>query len=246
MQELSLQEFIEKQFLSIPLKPQNMTYYSVRTSIRDRVRAETRSFYGAVLDVGCGMMPYRSTILSVDAVTEYVGVDLENSLYSESVKPDLVWDGKTLPVKDNRFDCIMATEILEHLSSPDQFLREIYRVLKPNGIFFATVPFIWNLHELPHDEFRYTPISLERLLTAAGFSEVTIKPLGGWNMAMAQMTGLWLGFAPMNRLVRVLLKLVFFPFYVCLVKTDRLVDRFNGTDGSMFNGLSATATRSAE
>jgi hypothetical protein len=97
------------------------------------------------------------------------------------------------------------------------------------------------LHEIPHDEYRYTPYSLERLLRNAGFRDVRIKPLGGWNMALAQMIGLWLGFSPMNRLVRSVLKVLFFPFYLYLVKTDRRFEDFDGFERSMFNGLSVTA-----
>ena len=44
-------------------------------------------------------------------------------------------DEEDFPFEDNYFDAITAFEIIEHLFDPDHFLEEVYRVLKPNGIF---------------------------------------------------------------------------------------------------------------
>ena len=238
-----LKERIEKEFLAMPLRPGNMTFYSVRTSILRSVKAETKDFHGSVLDVGCGFMPYRELIRSVAAVTSYTGMDLEQPTYYADVEPDLKWDGKTIPVADASFDCVMATEFLEHYAEPDKILAEIHRVLKPGGVFFATVPFIWNLHEVPYDEYRYTPYSLERLLRTAGYTEIRVKALGGWNAAVAQMIGLWTGFSPLNRFAKPLLRYLLFPFYYLLLRTDRVPESFDGFHGSMFPGLSVTARR---
>lgn len=240
---MSSKSQIEKEFISIPLSPGNMTFYSPRSSILASVRAETASFHGAVLDVGCGFMPYRNLVESVPAVNSYVGMDLEKPTYYAAVVPDLKWDGVHIPAEDKSFDCVMATEFLEHYSEPEKILKEILRVMKPDGIFFATVPFIWNLHEIPFDECRYTPYSLERHLRNAGFTNIEIKPLGGWNMAFAQMIGLWLGLSPMSRFIRPVLKVLFFPFYLYLVKTDKKFDGFDGDERSMFSGLFVTARR---
>ena len=234
---------IEKEFISIPLRPETMVFYSPRSSILASVRTETLSFYGAVLDVGCGFMPYRDLVKSVPAVYSYIGMDLERPTYYAAVEPDLKWDGSHIPAEDKSFDCVMATEFLEHYSQPENILKEILRVIKPEGTFFATVPFIWNLHEIPYDEYRYTPYSLERHLRNAGFKNIEIKPLGGWNMALAQMVGLWLGFSPMSRFIRPVLKVLFFPFYLFLVKTDKKFDGFDGAERSMFNGLVIRARR---
>ena len=220
-----------------------MLFYTPRTAILASVKAETARFYGDVLDVGCGFMPYKELVESNKKVKRYVGMDLEKPTYYGDVEPDLKWDGKRIPVEDQSFDCVMATEFLEHYSEPDKVLKEVLRVMKPDGIFFATVPFIWNLHEIPFDEYRYTPYSLESHLKNAGFREIEIKPLGGWNMAFAQMIGLWLGFSPMNRLVRLALQVLFFPLYLFLVKTDKKFDGFDGFERSMFSGLSVTARR---
>lgn len=54
---------------------------------------------------------------------------------------------QSLPFNDNKFDVIVASEVLEHLDNNEckKALFEIHRVLKPNGYFIGTVPFHENL-----------------------------------------------------------------------------------------------------
>ncbi len=56
-----------------------------------------------------------------------------------------------MPFEDNVFDCAMATEVLEHCAYPEVTLFEVSRVLKKDGLFFFTVPFVWPLHDCPFD-----------------------------------------------------------------------------------------------
>lgn len=239
----SIEDHIEKQFLAMPLRPQTMGFYSMRSAILEVVRRETSFFYGEVLDVGCGFMPYRKIIESNPQVKNYTGMDLEKPTYYANIEPDLKWDGERIPLDDSSVDCVMATEFLEHYAEPEKILKEMRRVLKPDGKFLATVPFVWNLHEIPYDEYRYTPYSLRRHLANADYKNIRIKPLGGWNRALAQMLGLWLAFSPMRRVKRTILSYLLFPFYVLLIKTDRELKNFDGFENSMFNGLSVTAEK---
>jgi SAM-dependent methyltransferase len=245
MNGTDLQRRVDREFLAMPLRPSTMTFYAPRATILGAVKRNSPVFYGSVLDVGCGFMPYRGIVESVDAVRSYTGLDLAKSDHYGEAVPDMTWDGRIIPSEGAAFDCVMATEFLEHFSDPASVLTEIFRVMKPGGILFATVPFIWNLHEVPHDEFRYTPYSLERLVVAAGFSEVRIEALGGWNMALAQMLGLWVGFSPMRNAARRVMRQILFPLYALLVKTDRVFEGFDGLGRSMFNGLSVTARKPA-
>ncbi len=49
-------------------------------------------------------------------------------------------DSYRLPFVDEAFDCVIASEILEHLHDDDRALEEIYRVLKPGGELAVSVP----------------------------------------------------------------------------------------------------------
>jgi ubiquinone/menaquinone biosynthesis C-methylase UbiE len=48
-----------------------------------------------------------------------------------------------LPFKDQAFDCVIISEVLEHLGEDERALKEISRVLKPGGVLAASVPRAW-------------------------------------------------------------------------------------------------------
>ncbi len=188
-------------------------------------------------------MPYKSFIFENSAITEYTGLDIDNALvYDASVKPDYVWDGITMPFDSEQFDCAIATEVLEHCPNPEVTLLEIQRILKKNGLFFFTVPFLWNLHEVPHDEYRYTPFSLERHLKNAGFHDIVIQATGGWHLAMAQMLGLWIKRSPMGARKRAVLAKLLRPVMQYLIKIGSK-ERVHFKEGQMITGLFGTARK---
>ncbi|BDZ71672.1 class I SAM-dependent methyltransferase [Methanobacterium petrolearium] len=45
-----------------------------------------------------------------------------------------------LPWVDKTFDFVISVETIEHLENPWNFIREVYRLLKPNGTFILTTP----------------------------------------------------------------------------------------------------------
>ena len=175
-----------------------MAHYVVRCAILRAVQEALPRLRGVLLDVGCGSMPYRDIVLAGGSnVTRYLGLDIPDGTYSGAW--DLTWDGRHMPLADAEVDSVMATEVLEHCPEPGAVLREVCRVLKPGGVFFFTVPFVWPLHDVPHDEYRYTPFALERLLTDAGLTCERIEALGGWDATLAQVLGLWAARRPMSK-----------------------------------------------
>lgn len=68
------------------------------------------------------------------------------------------WDLNVgLPFPDNSFDIITANQVLEHVWKVDHLLKEIYRVLKDDGIFIVGVPNLASLHERVSFLFWYNP-----------------------------------------------------------------------------------------
>jgi ubiquinone/menaquinone biosynthesis C-methylase UbiE len=86
-----------------------------------------------------------------------------------------------LPFPDHSFDCVIISEVLEHLHEDERALREISRVLKPGGVLAASVPregpeaVCWALSKryrsTPGGHVRiYRRKRLRRMLTDAGYS----------------------------------------------------------------------------
>ena len=105
-----------------------------------------------VLDSGCGNGRLYSMLK--DKKIEYVGIDSSERLieiarekYQEENVKFLVVDALSLPFSDNSFNEVFSIAVLHHIPS-DEFrlesLKEIRRVLKPNGFLILTV---WNLRE---------------------------------------------------------------------------------------------------
>lgn len=173
----------------------NVDRYYARTSILRALLENRHLLTGTLLDIGCGLMPYRELLLKPQGATDkYIGLDLDipaTEGYAKA-KPDLLWDAKTIPLDNASADSIMLTEVLEHCFDPASVLKEGHRVLRQGGYVFITVPFLWPLHDVPYDEYRYTPFSLEKHLAAAGFGGIRVNALGGWNASLGQMLSLWL------------------------------------------------------
>jgi len=214
--------------------------YRLRGDILRFITEQLHNFSGTFLDVGCGRMPYKSLILSPPSqVKRYVGADVEGNPHGQ---PDLIIDGQHIPLADASVDSAMATEVLEHCTEPKQLLYEIVRVLKPGGFFLFTVPFLWPLHEVPHDHYRYTPFALKRLFNEAGFTELQLKVHGGWDASLAQMLGLWVSYRGMRPYKRKILSFLFRPIIQFLNKHDVPSEPYD-SEASMFTGLSGTARK---
>ena len=210
-----------------------------RKAIVTALRKVLIRFTGTLLDVGCGNMPYKSLILEPPSrVEKYIGLDIQGTTYN---KFDLKWDGRTIPLSNHSVECVILTEVLEHCAEPDVVLREVHRVMRPAGSLFLTVPFLWPLHDVPNDEYRYTPFALERHLKNSGFSQIRLKALGGWDASLAQMIALWVSRRPMSPRKRKIFSLFSFLIVNYLSRRDRPPIKFN--ESCMITGLSGTANK---
>ncbi len=237
-----------RQFLGQELTSDTVDNYLIRNKILQELIKVLPELHGTVLDIGCGEMPYKPLITRFnDSITEYIGLDIENPRYQGNSKPDLIWNGALIPLEDSTVDCAIATELFEHLPDLGSVLKELFRVIKPGGILFFTVPFLWPLHDSPHDEYRYTPFSLKRALQQSGYTNVDIAALGGWDASLAQMIGLWLKRRPMDTANRRELMDLLLPFYKNLLISEQECPPLTFNEMSrknvMITGLHGTATK---
>lgn len=86
-----------------------------------------------------------------------------------------------------RFDVIVAGEIVEHLTSPGAFLRQVPRLLLPGGRLLVTVPSAQSIRlaanalrrvEVVHPDHKayFSPHTLTELLESSGLAVVDLRP----------------------------------------------------------------------
>ncbi|MCB0121138.1 MAG: class I SAM-dependent methyltransferase, partial [Caldilineaceae bacterium] len=93
---------------------------------------------------------------------------------------DIVCDLHDLAVSDATYDVVICSQVLEHLPDPEHVLRELHRVLKPNGRLWLSTPLFFEEHEVPHDYYRYTRYGLRYLLEKSGFQIQQMAWLEGY------------------------------------------------------------------
>lgn len=144
---------------------------------RERLKGLSAHLKGDVLDLGCGTKPYRGFL----NCRRYIGID-----GSIQVKPDICSGSLNIPFKDNCFDAVICTELLEHLKEPGECLEEIKRVLQPQGYLYLSVPQSWGLHYEPRDYWRFTRYGINYLLDKHNFRLVKTERVGGFLSLIGQ------------------------------------------------------------
>lgn len=163
-------------------------FYFARRGLRCELREYLPRLTGEVLDVGCGRMPYRGLV----PASRYVGVDIDSPTTRELGAADVFYDGRSLPFAERSFDGALCSQVLEHVFTPEEFLGEIHRVLRPGGSLVLTVPFAWDEHEQPHDFARYSSFGLRAIVERAGFTVVAQRKSVADFRALVQLTSGWL------------------------------------------------------
>lgn len=146
-----------------------------------------------VLDLACGE-GYGSFLLSEWGAKEVIGVDISKESINnanKNFKKDnikfLVSDAEKLStLEDKSFDLIVSFETIEHLKNPDLFLKEIKRLIKPNGIIIMSCPNDYFYYPLENEknEYHLRKYSFEE------YKELSEKHLG---KAKKFMFGVYLG-----------------------------------------------------
>lgn len=147
--------------------------YSVRRKFLDRdLEAARGAMAGRVLEIGSGRHGRRGRFVPPIDGTEWIFVDLE-----QARRPHVRADAERLPFANGTFDTVVALEMLEYVKQPAIALKEMRRVLVPNGNLVISVPFLHRA-DTAHDFWRMTEHGLRRLLAECGFMPLWIKPQG--------------------------------------------------------------------
>jgi len=168
--------------LPLPLRRHILHF---ENEIEDAVAAFARELpAGArVLDAGSGEGQYRHHFVR----QRYCGVDLAvgDAAWDYS-QVDALADLSALPFRTGTFDAAIHIVTIEHLKEPGCALAEIGRTLATGGTLLIAAPHEWEVHQAPHDYFRYTRYGLAYLLEKGGFEVREMRAAGGYFRLLAR------------------------------------------------------------
>jgi SAM-dependent methyltransferase len=154
-----------------------------------------------VLDVASGE-GYGSALLS-QVARSVVGVEFSGPTVHGAIanfpRPNLRFlqaDARALPLRDGCVDAVVSFETIEHFGGQDRFLRDVRRVLRPDGMFIVSTPDRdvyspagsaanpFHVHELTrlefaallHSTFRHVLVMQQRVLVGSALLGETGSP----------------------------------------------------------------------
>lgn len=133
---------------------------------------------GKLIDIGCGNMYARDALKA--QISDYTGVDypMTKQMYPTSRKPEILAEASSIPVSKESFDTALMLTVVEHLFKPQEAFNESFRILKKGGNLILTVPFMYPIHDRPHDYYRYTTYALGKMLKESGFKVLVLRAQG--------------------------------------------------------------------
>lgn len=160
------------------------TYWSL-TLLLDKLHRVVRSDLlpagVALLDYGCADKPYQW--LFDEKFDRYVGADLPGN-----PKADLeIGPAGQLPCEEGSFDCVLSSQVLEHVIDPQEYLREAFRVLRRGGSLVLSTHGIWPYHPDPTDFWRWTIEGLQQEIRNAGFQIMMVQGVFGMESSALQL-----------------------------------------------------------
>ena len=116
-----------------------------------------------ILDLGSGASPYQNIY------SKYFSKRMTADMEIRNKKLDVIANSEYLPFKNGSFDVVLFSEVIEHVPNHILAVSEISRILNAKGYLVITWPFIYQMHELPHDYRRITEYGMKQILENAGF-----------------------------------------------------------------------------
>lgn len=125
-----------------------------------------------VLVVGGATMGNGVDAIYTDPRVRVVGFDICGSPITQFIA-----DAHRIPLSDGSVDAVVIQAVLEHVVDPERVVREIHRVLGPDGLVYAETPFLQQVHAGAYDFVRFTSSGHRYLFRA--FAEIDAGPVAG-------------------------------------------------------------------
>lgn len=132
-----------------------------------------------LLEPGCGRGDFLNNFKKLDLDVEGVDISSESLNFDNDLKIKLCdIEKEKLPFSNDTFDVVFSKSFIEHLSKPEKYLEEAFRVLKPGGILLTLVPDWESNYKKYFDDFThkspFTKIALEDAYKMFGFSDINV------------------------------------------------------------------------
>jgi SAM-dependent methyltransferase len=202
--------------------------YGAKKTIRDVLSKHCALANGILLDIGCGVKPYKEVFIK--KVKHHYGTEFPGTYGTNNQDRgiiDFYSDSLFLPVRDNCIDTVLCTQVLEHVKDPNQLFFEVFRVLKTGGILFLTAPQEWGLHKEPNDFYRFTSYGLAHLAEMSGFKEVVLEPLRGFWALIGQKISTHFWRKVPSRKPLFYLKLILSPIFAAIQLFFLILDKID-------------------
>jgi ubiquinone/menaquinone biosynthesis C-methylase UbiE len=132
-----------------------------------------------LLEIGCGRGEMLSNFKNLGLEVKGIDLSPQAPTFQKdiNIKVSNV-EKEPLPYDDNSFDIIYSKSVLEHFYYPEKYMKEAYRVLKPNGLILTLVPDWESNYKTYFDDYThrtpFTKISLEDILKIHCFKNVNV------------------------------------------------------------------------
>jgi SAM-dependent methyltransferase len=143
---------------------------------------------GRVLDIGCGSGGYLAFLAEMGWHCAGVETGAKSRAYAQTVLGLDVREGplEACGFPDAAFDVVTLWHVIEHLPDPRATLREIGRILKPEGLLLLRTPNVesweaalfrgnWYGLDAPRHLYLFSPATMERLLRQCGFAVTAVR-----------------------------------------------------------------------
>lgn len=140
---------------------------------KSMINASEHYIKGICLDIGSGNSPYKKYL----KVAKYISIDKDDTqaVSYQNNTHSINADAKNLPLEDKYADTILLNQVLEHIYEYEMVLDEINRVLKDDGKFILSIPFLYHIHAEPNDYFRFSEYGIKNLLKQKGFKVIRFE-----------------------------------------------------------------------
>lgn len=125
---------------------------------------------GPVVEVGAKDYGSTTSFRDVYRECEYVGVDMEAGK-GVDVVADLGCGTGALPTA--HFALCICCSVLEHTPRPWIMAANIVSLVRPAGLLYISVPWVWRYHAYPDDYFRFSPRAIQALFPALEWTRAT-------------------------------------------------------------------------